>query len=457
MKTLLLLLILLLGSEAIFAQGGYVIKVHLEHFNNGKLYLGNYYGKNTFITDSVKISDEGIATFKGKESLSGGIYFILYPEKKKYFELLIDDQQHFSIDADTTDRFSRVSFHHSPLNVLFQQYNEFLSDQQNKIKEARVAGEDSSAIAALQADIQKNIHRYREGFIKEHPQNLLAMLFKAMRDPVVPPKPEGNTDSAFAYHYFRSHYWDGVDFSDNRIVRTPLLETRLHRYFTQLVPPVPDSVNEAADKLLAKARADKEVFKFVLWWLTSTYEQSPYMGMDAVFVHLVETYYVNGDAYWVTEDQLKKIIDKAAKIAPNLIGNTAPKLSLQTPDLKPVNLADIKAKYIVLVFWDPTCGHCKTIVPQLDSAYESSWKVMGVKMVGVLSGGTQAQWESFIKEHHLEDWINLWDPTGKNLYRRPYDVYMTPVVYLLDEHKKIRAKHLNVAQLNDFLTNRINS
>lgn len=456
MKRLFVLLILLLGSETIVAQGGYTIKVHLKHFNNGKLYLGNYYGKNTFIIDSTQISDEGIATFKGIDRLSGGIYFILYPEKKKYFELLIDDQQHFSIEADTTHNFSQVSFDNSPLNVLFQRYNRFLSDQQKKVKQADAAGKDSSALAALQADIQRDIHQYRVAFIGKHPRSLLAMLFRAMQDPVVPKRPENNKDSAFAYHYFRSHYWDGIDFSDNRIVRTPLLETRLHRYFTQLVPPVPDSVNQAADKLLAKARADKEVFKYVLWWLTSTYEKSPYMGMDAVFVHLVEKYYVNGDAYWVSEDQLRKIIDKAAKIAPNLIGNTAPALSLQTPDLKPVNLADIEAKYIILVFWDPTCGHCKVIVPELDSAYQSSWKTMGVKMVGVLSGGTQSEWEAFIKEHHLEDWINLWDPTGKNLYRRPYDVYMTPVIYLLDKHKKIRAKHLDVEQLNAFLAGRIN-
>ena len=44
------------------------------------------------------------------------------------------------------------------------------------------------------------------------------------------------------------------------------------------------------------------------------------MGMDAVFVHMVENYYMTGEAYWVEEDQLKKIEERAEKIAPNLIG-----------------------------------------------------------------------------------------------------------------------------------------
>ena len=33
------------------------------------------------------------------------------------------------------------------------------------------------------------------------------------------------------------------------------------------------------------------------------------MGMDAVFVHMVENYYMTGE-YWVEEDQLKKIEER---------------------------------------------------------------------------------------------------------------------------------------------------
>lgn len=455
MRKLFIFSVLFLSYLASYAQSGHEINVQLKHFTKGTFYLGNYYGKNTFIVDSAKISDKGMVVFKGADSLPGGIYFILYPKKNKYFELLIDKQQHFRIYADTATHFSNLIFHGSPLNVLFQQYNHYLGRQQKRIVHAGKAGKDSVAMAALRIAIQDSIDHYRTKFINQHPQTLLALLFKAMKDPEVPTAPGNNKDSTFAYHYYRAHYWDGIDFSDDRIVRTPLLETRLQRYFKQLVPPVPDSVTYAADQLLKKAKANKKIFKFILWWLTSTYEKSPYMGMDAVFVHLVEQYYITGKAWWVKESQLKKIINKAARIAPNLIGNTAPVLSLKTPTLKPMKLSNIKADYIILVFWDPTCGHCKIIVPKLDSAYESSWKAMGVKMVGVLAGGTKTQWTNFIQKHHLTDWINLWDPTDQNLYRQPYDVYMTPVIYLLDSHNKIRAKHLNVKQLNNFL-NRLN-
>lgn len=440
----------LLSCITVFGQSGYKIEVHLKHFQSGSLYLGNYYGQNTFIVDTTEINKDGIAVFEGKNKLPGGIYFILYPNRKKYFEIVIDEDDHFSVDADSTQHFKTHTFHHSPINALFKKYNDFLNNQFQKIAEAQKMGKDSVTIAGINGQVQKHIQDYRNTIIKEHSQTLLATLFKAMQDPVAPPKPTASTDSSFAYHYFRTHYWDGVDFSDSSIVRTPILEMRLNRYFSQLVPMHPDSVNLAADKLLEKAEANKEVFKFTLWWLTSHYEKTKYMGMDAVFVHLVEKYYVTGKAFWVKKDQLNKIIDKASKIAPNLIGNTAPELTFLTTNNETIKLSAIRARYTILVFWDPTCGHCKIIVPQLDSMYESSWKEKGVEMVGILAGGPKEQWLEFIKTHHLKDWINV-QIVGDDTFRQLYDVYMTPVIYLLDKDKKISAKQMSVSQLDNFI------
>jgi hypothetical protein len=160
---------------------------------------------------------------------------------------------------------------------------------------------------------------------------------------------------------------------------------------------------------------------------------------------------MTGQAYWLTKKQTQKLITRASQIAPNLIGNTAPNLALKMPELKNISLWDVKSPYTVLVFWDPTCGHCQITVPKLDSAYEHHWKKEGVKMMGVLAGGTKKQWLDFIHKYHMEDWINAWDPDKNTDYRRLYDVYMTPIIYLLDAHKKILAKKLDVTQLDAFL------
>ncbi|WP_350340080.1 hypothetical protein [Paraflavitalea speifideaquila] len=29
---------------------------------------------------------------------------------------------------------------------------------------------------------------------------------------------------------------------------------------------------------------------------------------------------------------------------------------------------------VVICFWDPTCSHCKEVVPKVDSIYNAKWK-----------------------------------------------------------------------------------
>lgn len=457
MRTLLLLVAGLLSQLGLQAQQGYQLTIHFKDYTAGKMYLANYMGKSIFLADSAEIDAGGKAVLKGTAALPGGIYLVVFPGKQRYFEILLDKEQTFSISADSSDLVGKTVYKTSADNEQFLAYNRFLASKEtisNKIQEQLSAAHtatDSAAARPLQVELNKQIQQYRDDVIGRQPKTLLAAIFRAMKEPEVPAQPAGE-DSTFGYRYYKAHYWDSVDLSDGRLVRTPILDGRLQKYFTQLVVTHPDSIVVAADELIARTRKDKEMFKYVLWWLTYHYETSPYMGMDAVFVHLVEKYYVPGDAYWLNREQVDKIIARAYSIAPNLIGQQAPPLDLKdTTNTKVVSLYKTQAKYTVLVFWDPTCGHCKTEIPKLDSAFRASWQQKNVAIIGVKTEGTQQEWMQFIQQHRLKGWIHAWDPKGQSNYRRLYDVYSTPVVYLLDEKKKIIAKRLGVEQLGSFL------
>ncbi len=54
-------------------------------------------------------------------------------------------------------------------------------------------------------------------------------------------------DSTYPYRVYKSNYWKEVNLADGRLAWTPVLETRLDRYFNQFVAPVPDSVILEAD------------------------------------------------------------------------------------------------------------------------------------------------------------------------------------------------------------------
>ncbi|MGX5818269.1 redoxin domain-containing protein [Chitinophaga lutea] len=460
MQKLLIFLICLCGASAAHAQG-YNIALQLKGYTSGTVYLGHYMGKTTYVMDSASLDPGGKATLAGKETQPGGIYLIVLPGKKQYFEILLDKQQHFSIVADTSDLIGKTIFTNSPDNQQFSDYNRFITSQSATMAEvqqllaAAKNAEDSARARPAMDAIGKKLQQYRQDIIAKQPKTLLAAIFRAMREPEVPAMPrnaDGSLDSTFPYRYYKAHFWDDADLSDGRLVRTPVLEARLNRYFNQLVAPVPDSAIVEADKIIALTKNDRESFKFVTWWLTQFYEGSNIMGMDAVFVHLVEKYYVTKKAYWVNDEQREKIIARAYEIAPNLIGQKAAQLILQDSTGAPVNLYNVRSKYTVLVFWDPTCGHCVTEVPKLDSAYKARWKQQGVTMIGVKTEGTKAEWTAFIQEKKLTGWIHAWDPKYTSNYRKLYDVYSTPVVYLLDENKKILAKRLGTQQLDEFLS-----
>ncbi|MBV8254560.1 MAG: DUF5106 domain-containing protein [Chitinophaga sp.] len=456
MRRLLLLLISALAIAGQTMAQGYQLTIKLKNYHQGKIFLGHYMGKSTFLADSAEINAAGTAVIKGKTPLNAGIYLLVMPDKQRYVETLIDKNQVFEVALDTTDLVNKTVYKNSTDNELFLAYNKFLGSHdeegraiQERLKAAKTAA-DTAVVQQMQTDFMKKINDYRNKFITDHPGNILTTIFKAMKEPEIPQRPAGE-DSTFAYRYFKGHYWDNVDLTSERLVRTPILEGKLQKYFTQLVVAMPDSVIADCDAMIARTRKNKEVFKFVLWWLTYNYESSPYMGMDAIFVHLVEKYYVSGQAFWLNEEQLGKIVSRAYAIAPNLIGQQAAPLELKDTASKPVSLYKTQAKYTVLVFWDPTCGHCKTEVPRLDSAYNARWKQMGVKMVGIKTEGSKEEWLGFIHQHHLAGWIHVSDPESTSNYRRLYDVYSTPVVYLLDEKKKIVAKRLGVEQLDQFL------
>jgi thiol-disulfide isomerase/thioredoxin len=466
MKGLKLFILLLIAGAAqqVSAKEGYRIQVKLEGSNDTMVYLAHYYGKplpTIYKTDSARIDKKGNAVLQSKEKTLGGIYMLLLSDRQTYFEFLLNDGDDISITADVKKLPEAVSFKNSPENVHFQEYVKFLkgfSDKQQGLQKeyanAKTAA-DSSKVREKMSASAKDLTNYRHDYIKKYPNTLLASIFGALDVPQVPPGEhllaDGTKDSLFAYNYYKDHYWDGFNFKDDRLMNTPIYDQKLEEYMNKVVFPVEDSVIKESDKLLAATKGQPELFKYSLWWLTRNAETSKIMGMDRVFVYLVENYFMKGDAYWLDNDALGKYYDRAAKISPNLIGRVGAEIKMIGTDDKEHSLSDIKSKYTVVVFWDPTCGHCQKEIPALDSLYNAELKQKGVTIYAVRTEGDEKLWKDFIAKNKLGDWINVYDPEHKSNYRSMYDVYSTPVIYLLDEKKIIRGKRLDHTNIMDVI------
>ena len=174
--------------------------------------------------------------------------------------------------------------------------------------------------------------------------------------------------------------------------------------------------------------------------------------MDEAFVYLVENYYMKGDAFWLSTDELNKYLDRAQKIAPNVIGNLAPEIKVPNVMTQKIeSMQSLKATYTLLIFYSPSCGHCQKEIPAIDSLYRAELKGKGVKVFTVATEGEEKAVTDFITKYKLEGWTNTWDHEHSGDWKGKYDVYSTPTVYLLDERKIIRGKRLDHTNLGSLV------
>ncbi|HRO42898.1 MAG TPA: DUF5106 domain-containing protein [Flavipsychrobacter sp.] len=469
MKVIKLFALLLFAgiAQQSFAKDGYRIQIKLTGTNDSIVYLAHYYGKalpTIYKVDSARIDKKGVAVLQRSEKALGGIYILLLSDKKTYMEFLLNNGDEMSITADVSKLPDGVTFKNSKENEHFQNYVKFLKGfserQQGFQKEMSDAktNADTAKVREKMIAASKELMNYRNDYRDKNKGTLLAAIFGALHMPTVPEGdhrlPDGTKDTMFAYNYYKAHYWDGFNFQDDRLIHTPIYDQKLEEYMNRVVVPLEDSVIKESDKLLAKAKGQPELFKYTLWWLTRNAETSKIMGMDRVFVYLVENYFMKGDAYWLDNEALGKYYDRAAKIAPNLIGRVGAEIKMKGLDNKDYALSETNSKYTLLVFWDPTCGHCTKEIPAIDSVYKAQLKSRGVKIYAVRTEGDEKLWKDFITKHNLTEWTHVYDPEHKSNYRSMYDVYSTPVLYLLDDKKIIRGKrmdHTNVINVINML------
>ena len=451
---------------------GHTINGEIIGLKDSTVMLAYYFGGKQYATDTAEVLN-GKFSFKGKKELQGGMYLVVL-SNQQYFDIIVSEQ-HFSFSTKLTDLIGEMTFKNSKENPPFYKYLNFITQMQKEVTPIRQQLETAGAAAkkALQekaTTIDSKVKKFRSDFLKNNTDKFFSKIVTATTEIVIPESPldsTGNPDKTFPYRFYKKHFWDNVDFSDARMLRTPIFFNKMDQYLDKLTAKHPDSINVSADVLVNLSKANGDIFQYVVSYITSTYERSKIMGMDAVFVHMVETYYITKQCDWVDSTQLVKISDRAQKIAPNLIGRKASEFLdfYGRPFMKDTlgalhTLQELEADYTLLVFYGPTCGHCKKEIPKIKHALDSLVETgINIKPFSVATEFDKAEWKKFINAQKIGDWINVADinhdedgnPVASSDWRDKYDIYSTPVIYLLDKEKKIIAKRISYKQIAEIV------
>ncbi|HRB22347.1 MAG TPA: redoxin domain-containing protein [Ferruginibacter sp.] len=442
------------------------------NYDTGMAYLTYHYGKNLNIEDSGKVNNKGAVVFQGNTPLQQGIYALVLPGKRFSLDFLVSDVQTITIDTDTT-KLPEAKITGSKDNELFINYQKFVNEKGRLLMGEREAymrsktKADSALHEANYIKLNTEINKYREDIIQNNSNSLMASLFNAMKEAPYPTKvPVTRQDTLNNYYFYKQHYWDGITFMDDRIIRTPFFLPKLERYYREVMQQAPDSLIKDIDYRLLYARNAPEMYKFLLNWYTDEYINPKYMGQDKVFIHLFEKYHSKGLTAWLTDKQMEIITRRAYMQMANQLGEQASNLELLDTAGKPKPLYNLSSDYTVVIFWDPNCGHCKEEIPRLDSIYRASWKAKKVKIYAVLSEKEDQKnnWKKFIREHDITGWTNVYQSkkqadeelaSNRPNFRQLYDVITTPTLYLLDKEKRIIGKKLTLLQMNDLLETKL--
>lgn len=452
-----LVFILIIGSET-FAQKGYVVDVKITGLSDSTAYLAYYYGKGQYYRDTTVIGKKGEMKFSGADSLEHGMYSLIVGQKK-WFDFMVD-YQNISLETDTSFTILNMKVKGSNETKIFYEYLTFLNERQatarrtNEKKKNGTDREKKEAEKVLTA-LDTEVKMYIKNFHSKHKGSFTSNFIYAVEYPNVPEAPknkDGSIDSTFAFRYFKAHYFDNYDFSDQRLLRTSTFHDKIVYYVNKLTIPDPDSIIISLDYILTNAQKNPDLFKYALTHFTSFFERSDNMGMDAVFVHLAKNYFMKGLAKeWFTDKQLEKLSERANALDPLLIGKKAPNIVVKdTAQKKFLELYAVEADFTIVYIWSPDCGHCKTATPKLKTLYDKM-KDKGVEVFAVGNEFDNKEWIKFIRKHDLNFMNGSDGESFASNFRSLYDVYSTPQTYLLDKDKKILSKKMSIESLENIL------
>ena len=434
----------------------YDIKIEVKNFKDKSLSLGYHYGDKQYILDSAKVGEGSSFRFHQNKKINNGIYF--FYSNSMYMEFVLgDENRKFSFETDTLDYVKNLKIFGSKENQQFNRYQLFLAKQrlksQNLQKELQKNKKDEGIKKTLR-NINASVKNYQDSIIRSYPTFMVSKILKATSTVEVPTFEGKENSNLLRYNYYKKHFFDNIDFSDNSLLRTPIVWSKVEEYLGKVVSQNPDSVAKASRFILEKSKANEEAFKYFLNTITSKYENAEIMGMENVFVDLAEQYYLTGQADWLSEDLLSKIEKRVKELRPNLIGKKAPILHLvDTTLVEPIYLEHINNPFVVLYFYDPDCGHCKKETPKLSEAYEKELSKYGVQILAVPTITDSKRWKEYVNKNKDLPWMHAADPYVRSNFRADYNLKTTPQIFVLDKNKKIIAKKLEAEQLTGFIKN----
>lgn len=434
------------------------IKITIKGAQPGNVRLIGIYTDRQYLADSAKIDANGIIHIKRSKPFESGLLYVAL-DKGGAIQLLLDKDQTFTMSTDINDLVGAMQVQGNIDNEVFYKSLKMEGAKQDEISalSQQMRGQPENSTQFLTAKKQRdaliaNRKANLEVLFKEHPNSFFTAFKRAGQNPTVKDIrfADGTLDEVGRVYAYRTEFWDNVDFSDDRLLRTPVITNKLKRYIKELTPQHPDSIISAASFLVNKTLQYPTYFQYFANWITIQYDpkETTLMDPQAVYVHMIQNYFTEERAFWSNPAEVQSLQTRAYEMAASLVGKKAPDVISTDQFGKTKSIYEMTAPYIIVYMYNPQCEHCQEQTPKLVKFY-NEWKNKGVDVYAIAIDTNDAEWKDYIKKTGMS-FTNVHDPSNKSIYAKYY-VDQTPELYVLNKDRIIIGKNLKVNQVETII------
>lgn len=408
--------------------------------------------------DSAIIGAGGQLVFARSQRYEQGLMYVLLPDNTS-FPLLVAEDQQFTMRTRQGALMEAMEVSGSLDNELFYQNLRFEADFQRRYQamnqELKGVTPQSPNYAEMKARtdaILEERKQHLRAFFDGYPQSFFVKYKLAGQNPELRDirKADGTPDERAQVARYRAEFWDNVDFSDERLLRTPVIMNKLKRYITELTPQQPDSIKQVADQLVTKVLNYPAYYQLFVNWIALQYEPTKTTVMDgeAVYVHIIKQYITYERAFWTDSVQVRALQRRADEMSASLVGRPGPNVTAKDPNGQLRSLLDMKAPYLVVFMFNPTCDHCIAETPKLVEFYNNRLE-RDVGVFTIALDTDEAEWKDYLAKSGMP-FTHVFDPTNRAIYAK-YFVDITPEIYVLNPERIIIGKNLKVSQIAEII------
>ncbi|MCF8459734.1 MAG: AhpC/TSA family protein [Flavobacteriales bacterium] len=446
------------GENEATGDGNFNMEVVIQGAPNEQLKMLGAFGNQNFIVDSAKSDANGRFVFEADSLLPTGFYYLMLSSDNSYFQLLLDKDQEFKLETRKGDFVNAMKVDGCLNNELLYKNLKFeaefgtrlqpINDQLAKLTEGTA---EYATAKAKQEALVKERTDHVQWFSDNQPNSFFTKFKLSGQNPdlTTPRLPNGELDQVAQVYLYRRAFFDNVDLNAEWTMRTPVFANKLRKYIKELTPQNADSLIRYSDELISKTKGNKELFKFIVNWIALEYKTPKTMGTEALYVHMIDTYWTPELAFWSNPEEIKGLRGEVSLMKPSLIGKIAQDVQATNEKGEAVSIYGMKSPIKVVFIYSYDCEHCQKEAPEMAKVY-NQWKSQGLDVFALCTDKDQTKWKEFVRKNNMT-FHNAIDPDRKSRYDRKYHIDITPELYVLDKNNKIIASNLSPEQLPEFL------